>query len=76
MPRVYINATPIDVPDGSTAADAVRRWDAVVADSLAAGGHALTDSRGLPMAPDAPVSGGAIFRVLPARRRPSPASDP
>jgi hypothetical protein len=29
----------------------------------------LTDSRGLPIGSDAPVHGGAIFRVIAARRR-------
>jgi hypothetical protein len=29
----------------------------------------IADSRGLQTAPDTPVHGGAIFRVLPVRRR-------
>lgn len=67
--RVYVNAAPLDVPDGSTALDAVRAWNAAAADAVAAGEKVLADSRGLPAAPDTPIHGGAIFRVLPARRR-------
>jgi len=67
--RVYVNAVPLDVPDGSTALDAVRAWDAAAADAVARGEKVLADSRGLPASPDTPLYGGAIFRVLPARRR-------
>ncbi len=68
--RVYVNAVALDLPDGSTALDAVRAWNAPAADAVAAGEKVLADSRGLPASPDAPLHGGAIFRVLPARRRP------
>ena len=67
--RVYVNAVPLDVPDGSTALDAVRAWDAAAADAVARGEKVLADSRGLPASADTPLYGGAIFRVLPARRR-------
>jgi hypothetical protein len=67
--RVYVNATALDLPDGSTALDAVRAWDPSAADEVATGDRVLADSRGLPASPDAPLPGGANFRVLPARRR-------
>jgi hypothetical protein len=67
--RVYVNSKGLDLPEGSTALDAVRAWDAEAADALAAGDRVLADSRGLPTSPDTPLHGGAIFRVLPARRR-------
>jgi hypothetical protein len=67
--RVYVNSTGLDLPAGSTALDAVRAWNAVAADEVALGERLIADSRGLPTAPDAPLHGGAIFRVLPARRR-------
>lgn len=67
--RVYVNAVALDLPDGSTALDAVRAWNAPAADAVAAGEKVLADSRGLPASPDTPLHGGAIFRVLPARRR-------
>ena len=67
--RVYVNSTGLDVPDGATALDAVRAWNAVAADEVAVGERVIADSRGLPAAPDTPAHGGAIYRVLPARRR-------
>jgi len=67
--RVYVNSTGLDVPDGATALDAVRAWNAAAADEVAIGERIIADSRGLPAAPDTPAHGGAIYRVLPARRR-------
>ena len=67
--RVYVNSTGLDVPAGATALDAVRAWNAAAADEVALGDRVIADSRGLPASPDTPVHGGAIFRVLPARRR-------
>lgn len=69
--RVYVNAVPLDVPDGATALDAVRLWNAAAADAVAIGERVLADSRGLPAAPDDRLDAGAILRVLPARRRPA-----
>jgi hypothetical protein len=68
--RVYVNSIGLDVPDGSTALDAVRAWNAAAADEVATGDRVIADSRGLPTSPDTRAHGGAIFRVLPARRRP------
>lgn len=73
--RVYVNATPVDVPAGATALDAVRRHDAALADQIAAGARLITDSRGLPAPADSPVHGGAIFRVVPARSLPGERGD-
>ena len=67
--RVYVNSTGLDVPDGSTALDAVRAWNTAAADDVATGSRVIADSRGLPTPPDAKAHAGAIFRVLPARRR-------
>jgi hypothetical protein len=74
--RVYVNSTGLDVPDGSTALDAVRAWNAVAADEVAVGERVIADSRGLPTSPDTKVHGGAIFRVLPARRRRGDGDEP
>jgi hypothetical protein len=49
--------------------DAVRAWNTAAADEVARGERMIADSRGLQTAPDTPVHGGAIFRVLPVRRR-------
>lgn len=67
--RVYVNSTGLDVPSGATALDAVRAWNAEAADDVALGRRVIADSRGLAAAPDSPARGGAIYRVLPARRR-------
>lgn len=67
--RVYVNSTGLDVPDGATALDAVRAWNVAAADAVAIGERVIADSRGLPASPDTPAYGGAIYRVLPARRR-------
>ena len=67
--RVYVNSTGLDVPDGATALDAIRAWNATAADEVALGDRVIADSRGLPAEPDSPAHGGAIYRVLPARRR-------
>lgn len=67
--RVFVNAAGVDVPEGATALDAVRLLDAEAARAIEAGTRALTDSRGLPAAPEAPVYGGAIFRLVGVRER-------
>ena len=67
--RVYVNSVGLDVPDGATALDAVRAWNEAAADEVAVGERMIADSRGLQTSPDAKVHGGAIFRVLPVRRR-------
>lgn len=66
--RVFVNATAVDVPVGSSALDAVRQWNADEADRVGRGERILTDSRGLPIATEVTVSAGAIFRILPARQ--------
>jgi hypothetical protein len=70
--RAYVNGRGVDVPAGATALDAVRAADPAVADAIAAGDRALTDSRGLPIEPSAVLSGGSILRVVSGRRRREP----
>lgn len=65
--RVYLDGRGMDAPAGATVLDALRLADPAAAEQVAAGARALVDSRGLPAAPDAPVHGGAIFRVVSAR---------
>jgi hypothetical protein len=66
--RVYVNERPVEVDDTSTAIDAVRAWSSETADQVTAGDRALTDSRGLPLAADAPIRVGAIIRVVSGRQ--------
>ena len=73
--RVYVNGAGVDAPVGATAIDAVRIADPAMADRIAAGERAVTDSRGLPIASDSPVYGGAIFRVVSNRPRSAAGSE-
>jgi hypothetical protein len=69
MVRVFVNATGVDVPAGSTALDAVRAWNADAAAEVSAGGRIITDSRGLPIDAAAPMSAGSILRLVAKRDR-------
>lgn len=66
--RAYVNGVAVDVPPGAVAVDAVRAADPRLAAELEHGDWVITDSRGLPTGVDTPVHGGAIFRLIPARR--------
>jgi hypothetical protein len=68
MVRAYVNGTPVDVPRGAVAADAVWAADPRLASEFDNGDWVITDSRGLPTAGDTPVVYGAVFRLIPARR--------
>lgn len=65
--RVFVNAQGVDVPEGATALDGVRAWRADEGDAVLAGSRIITDSRGLPVASDAPVRAGSIYRTVPNR---------
>jgi len=47
--------------------DAVNSADPALGAAVAAGSRSVTDSRGLPIAADAALHGGAILRVVSAR---------
>lgn len=77
--RVFVNGQGVDVPTGSSALDAVRASRADEAAAVARGERMITDSRGLPIEGAVRVSAGAIFRVVPVRKRslrPDPADEP
>ena len=65
--RVFVNAAPVDVPKGATALDCVRAWNAGEADAIAGGTRAITDSRGLEVAPASLTQAGSIFRTVSKR---------
>lgn len=67
--RVFVNARGFDVPANATALEAVRAADAAEGEAVAAGTRVITDSRGLPVAPDTPAYGGAIYRLVANRAR-------
>lgn len=64
---VFVNERTCALPRGATVLDAVRKNSPVDADSLSAGRAKVTDSRGLPLAQDSVITGGAILRVLSVR---------
>ena len=65
--RVFVNAAPVDAPQGSSALDCVRIWNAAEADEVAQGKRAITDSRGLEVEAASPTSAGSIFRTVSKR---------
>jgi hypothetical protein len=67
--RVFVNASGIDVPSGSTALDAVRAFDASAAQEVSGGTRIITDSRGLPIDGATPMSAGSILRLIANRNR-------
>jgi hypothetical protein len=69
--RVYVDSRPVDVPVSATVLDAVEAVDAALAADVRSGSRSVTDSRGLPIAADEPLHGGAILRVVSARPRDS-----
>ena len=71
--RVFVNASGVDVPPGSTALDAVRAFDADSAREVTAGSRIITDSRGLPIDAATPMSAGSILRLIAKRDRSSAA---
>ena len=68
MLRVYVDAKPVDAPKSATVLDAIEIADPSLASSVRAGDSMVTDSRGSPISSDTPLHGGAIFRVIPARK--------
>lgn len=72
--RVFINERGVSVAHGAIALDAVRAFDADQADAVRAGSLRLTDSRGLPVAAESVVHGGAIYRLVPVRESASESS--
>ena len=62
-----MNGTALSVEPGRTILDAVRAFDASEAEAIVAGTRAVTDSRGLPVALDAPLAGGTVLRIVSSR---------
>jgi len=66
---VFINAERVEVAAGITVLLALRAWSEGMADEVETGTLVVLDSRGLPVALDAPVRAGDIFRLIAARER-------
>jgi hypothetical protein len=69
MVRVFVNAAGVEVPAESTALDAVRAWSAEAAADVTSARRVITDSRGLPISADTPMSAGSILRLVAKRER-------
>lgn len=67
--RVYVDSVALDVQHGATVIDAVRAASDDLARAVAEGTRMVTDSRGLPVEPDAALHGGAILRVVAVRMK-------
>lgn len=65
--RVFVNGAGVSVPQGSTVISAVEAADSSAAAEVREGTRAVVDSRGLPVAPDTPLSGGFVMRLVSAR---------
>lgn len=65
--RIYIDAKPVDASRGSQLIDALASASPADAEQVRSGKRMLTDSRGLPAAPESEVFAGAIYRVVSAR---------
>jgi hypothetical protein len=64
MVRVFVNGSGVDVPAGSAAIDAVQAWNADAASEVSTGSRLITDSRGLPIDANSPMSAGSILRLI------------
>jgi hypothetical protein len=67
--RVFVNGTGVSVSPGSTVLDAIEAADPAAAALVRAGSRAVADSRGLPVAADAPLTGGFVMRIVSAHGR-------
>lgn len=72
--RVFVNATPVDVPAGCDVAHAVRAFDQELERQVATGAAFVTDGRGVELDSGATIAWGAILRVI-VRARRSPDAD-
>lgn len=62
--RVFVNASPVDVPAGSSAIECVRIWSVEEGKAVDDGRRVITDSRGLRVDVGMRVAAGAIFRTV------------
>ena len=67
--RIFVNATPLDVPAGTDVQHAVAAHDAALAAELAAGTAFVTDARGIELGREAPLESGSILRIVMRARR-------
>lgn len=66
---VFVDAHPVEMAAGSLARDAVAALDPGLLPRLEDGTAYLTDARGIRLDAGAPLSAGAILRVVKSARR-------
>jgi len=66
---VFVNERPLRVQPGTTALGAVRLFDPALAQGIASGRGFLTDGRGIRLAHEDPLTGGAIIRAAISARQ-------
>ena len=67
--RVFVNAGALDLPSGADVAQAVRLFDPALERQIASGIAYVTDGRGIELDSTAPLTAGAILRVVVRARR-------
>lgn len=67
--RVFVNTAALDLPPGAVVGDAVRAFDPDLERQIAGGTAYVTDGRGIEIESAAPLSSGAILRVVVRARR-------
>ena len=70
---VFLNGHPFRVPAGSTLGQLLAERDPDLLAALLGGNAIATDGRDIVADPDAPLGGGAIFRVRRSSRTPESA---
>ena len=65
--RCFVNERALSLTPGATVREAVAAFDPVLADRVARAEAIVTDARGIRVAPEQVLTGGAILRVISAR---------
>ena len=73
--RVFVNATPLEVPPGTDVRGAIHAHDPEMEQAVTAGRALVTDARGIEVSLDAPLAPGSILRVIVRARRGQPDTD-
>jgi hypothetical protein len=65
--RCFVNERALSLTPGATVRDAVAAFDPALADRVVRAEAYVTDGRGIRVAPEQQLTGGAILRVISAR---------
>lgn len=73
--RCFVNERGLSLTPGATVRDAVAAFDPALADRVLRAEAYVTDARGIRVAPEQVLAGGAILRVVSTARSPVDARD-